>query len=109
MTKAYEFNWQRPVPKDLLAGNHFDIWEEVSASLGLRTTQSQHRVCLDSQEKGEIVYEHNAFVNVDEFGFFIYWKSDKRVRVEGCGVLIEGLLLMLIATTRRDRPWNCRR
>ncbi len=30
MTKAYEFNWQRPVPAEFLLGSHFDIWEEVS-------------------------------------------------------------------------------
>lgn len=43
------------------------------------------------QEKGEIVYEHNAFVKVDEFGFFIYWKSEKRVSVFGivCKIITE--------------------
>ncbi|RWS12527.1 phospholipase C-like protein, partial [Dinothrombium tinctorium] len=55
MTKAYEFNWVRTVPEELLHGSHFDRWEE---------------------EKGEIIYEPNAFFRVDEYGFFIYWKSE---------------------------------
>ena len=29
MTKAYEFNWCRPVPNELFDGNTFDVWEEV--------------------------------------------------------------------------------
>lgn len=29
MTKAYEFNWCRSVPSELLNGNTFDVWEEV--------------------------------------------------------------------------------
>ncbi|CAG2117348.1 unnamed protein product [Medioppia subpectinata] len=58
MTKAYEFNWQRAVPEPLLEGNIFHMWEE---------------------EKGEIVYEPNATFKVDEYGFFIYWKSEGRV------------------------------
>jgi len=37
------------------------------------------RLCL--QETG--VYELNCLVRVDEFGFFIYWKSDGKVRY-GC-------------------------
>ena len=31
------------------------------------------------KEKGEIIYEPDATVKVDEFGFFIFWKSDGRV------------------------------
>ena len=57
MTKAFEFNWRRDVPKPLLDGNHFDRWEE---------------------EKGEIVYEPNCFFRVDEFAFYVYWKADGR-------------------------------
>jgi len=34
-------------------------------------------VCL--QETG--VYELNCIVRVDEFGFFVYWKSDGKVGV----------------------------
>ncbi|XP_023234552.1 1-phosphatidylinositol 4,5-bisphosphate phosphodiesterase-like [Centruroides sculpturatus] len=57
MTKAYEFNWRRPVPKLLLKGCIFDRWEE---------------------EKEQVVYEPNALFKVDEYGFFIYWKSEGR-------------------------------
>lgn len=32
-----------------------------------------------SQEKGEIIFEIDAKCQVDEFGFFIYWKSEGRV------------------------------
>ena len=69
MTKAYEFNWQRPVPEELLSGSSFDIWEE---------------------EKGEIIYEPDATVKVDEFGFFIFWKSEGRVsaRAKPCKCLM---------------------
>ncbi|XP_027200087.2 no receptor potential A [Dermatophagoides pteronyssinus] len=61
MTKAYEFNWCRPVPNELFDGNTFDVWEEVF---------------IGSKEKGEIIYEQDALVRVDKFGFFIYWKSE---------------------------------
>ncbi|GIY02402.1 1-phosphatidylinositol 4,5-bisphosphate phosphodiesterase [Caerostris darwini] len=54
MTKAYEFNWQVPVPEQLLKGCVFDMWEE---------------------DKEETNYEPEALFRVDDFGFFIYWKS----------------------------------
>ncbi|GIY97030.1 1-phosphatidylinositol 4,5-bisphosphate phosphodiesterase [Caerostris extrusa] len=57
MTKLYEFNWQRPVPPALLKGCIFDRWEE---------------------EKEQAAYEPNALFKVDEYGFFIYWKSEGR-------------------------------
>ncbi|KAG8201635.1 hypothetical protein JTE90_012705 [Oedothorax gibbosus] len=57
MTKLYEFNWQRPVPPQLLKGCIFDRWEE---------------------EKEQAVYEPNALFKVDEYGFFIFWKSEGR-------------------------------
>ncbi|XP_074593027.1 no receptor potential A [Brevipalpus obovatus] len=57
MTKALEFDWRRSVPDRLIAGCYFDMWEE---------------------EKGEIVYEPNAVFKVDDYGFFIYWKTDNR-------------------------------
>ncbi|XP_071037611.1 1-phosphatidylinositol 4,5-bisphosphate phosphodiesterase isoform X2 [Parasteatoda tepidariorum] len=57
MTKLYEFNWQRPVPPVLLKGCIFDRWEE---------------------EKEQAAYEPNALFKVDEYGFFIYWKSEGR-------------------------------
>lgn len=55
MTKAYDFNWCVEIPESLLKGCNFDLWEE---------------------EKEQIVYEPNALFRVDEFGFFIYWKSE---------------------------------
>ncbi|XP_053214000.1 1-phosphatidylinositol 4,5-bisphosphate phosphodiesterase-like [Panonychus citri] len=55
MTKALEFDWSRPVPEALTSGCYFDMWEE---------------------EKGEIVVETGALFRVDEYGFFIYWKSE---------------------------------
>ncbi|XP_064484061.1 1-phosphatidylinositol 4,5-bisphosphate phosphodiesterase-like [Ornithodoros turicata] len=57
MTKAYDFNWQRPVPEPLLKGCVFDRWEE---------------------EKEQIVYEPSALFRVDDYGFFIYWNSEGR-------------------------------
>ncbi|CAL1299502.1 unnamed protein product, partial [Larinioides sclopetarius] len=54
MTKAYEFNWQVPVPEPLLKGCIFDMWEE---------------------DKEETNYEQEAMFRVDDLGFFIYWKS----------------------------------
>lgn len=54
MTKAYEFNWQIPVPEPLLNGCNFDMWEE---------------------EKEETIYQQDALFKVDEMGFFIFWKS----------------------------------
>ena len=66
MTKAYEFNWRRPVPACLLEGSIFDIWEE---------------------EKGEVIYEPDATVKVDEFGFFIYWQSEDHVSIYGLNLL----------------------
>ncbi|GFU32301.1 1-phosphatidylinositol 4,5-bisphosphate phosphodiesterase beta-4 [Nephila pilipes] len=54
MTKAYEFNWQVPVPEPLLKGCVFDMWEE---------------------DKEETNYEPDALFRVDDLGFFIYWKS----------------------------------
>ncbi len=32
------------------------------------------------QEKGEIVYDPGSLFKVDEYGFFIYWKSEGKVR-----------------------------
>lgn len=53
MAKPFEFQWQIPIPEALLQGEYFVRWEE---------------------EIG--VYEPGCFVKVDEFGFFIYWKSE---------------------------------
>nr|CFW94238.1 Eka-phospholipase C 1 protein [Euperipatoides kanangrensis] len=55
MAKLYEFNWQIPVPESLLQGVLFDRWDEENNSTEL-----------------------NCLFKVDEFGFFVYWKSEGR-------------------------------
>lgn len=60
MTKKFEFDWHIPVPEPLLTGGVFDRWTE---------------------EKDNIEYEPNAFFRVDQYGFFIYWKSEGRVHI----------------------------
>lgn len=60
MTKKFEFNWQIPVPEPLLAGCVFDRWTE---------------------EKDNTDLELACTFKVDEYGFFIYWKSEGRVRI----------------------------
>lgn len=63
MTKKFEFNWQIPVPEPLLAGCVFDRWTE---------------------EKDNTDLELACTFKVDEYGFFIYWKSEGRVRFIQC-------------------------
>lgn len=58
MTKKFEFNWQIPVPESLLNGCMFDRW---------------------SEEKDNSDFEPSCLFKVDEYGFFIYWKSEGRV------------------------------
>jgi hypothetical protein len=58
MTKKFEFNWQIPVPEQLTQGAVFDRWTE---------------------EKDNTELELNCTFKVDEYGFFIYWKSEGRV------------------------------
>lgn len=58
MTKKFEFNWQIPVPEPLLTGCVFDRWTE---------------------EKDNTDLELACMFKVDEYGFFIYWKSEGRV------------------------------
>lgn len=58
MTKKFEFNWQIPVPDILLTGGVFDRWTE---------------------EKDNTELELACTFKVDEYGFFIYWKSEGRV------------------------------
>ncbi|KAG7302356.1 hypothetical protein JYU34_013858, partial [Plutella xylostella] len=55
MTKRFEFNWQISVPEVLLQGAVFDRWTE---------------------EKDNTEFEQNCLFKVDEYGFFIYWKSE---------------------------------
>jgi hypothetical protein len=63
MTKRFEFNWHIPVPEPLLQGCYFERWTE---------------------EKENIEYESKCLFRVDEYGFFIYWKSEARVSNHTC-------------------------
>lgn len=58
MTKKFDFDWRIPVPEHLLAGCVCDRWTE---------------------EKDNTDFERNALFKVDEYGFFIYWKSEGKV------------------------------
>jgi len=60
MTKRFEFNWQIEVPEALRTGCVFDRWTE---------------------EKDNTEIELNCLFKVDEYGFFIYWQSEGRVRI----------------------------
>ncbi|XP_062864064.1 1-phosphatidylinositol 4,5-bisphosphate phosphodiesterase beta-4 [Trichomycterus rosablanca] len=65
MAKAYEFNWQKPVPDFMQAGEYFDRFDEDS-----------------------FVLELNSFFKVDAFGFFITWKSEgKEGQVLECSLI----------------------
>ncbi|XP_023030039.1 no receptor potential A isoform X1 [Leptinotarsa decemlineata] len=55
MTKKFEFDWHIPVPEPLLSGCVFDRWTE---------------------DKDNVELEQRALFKVDEYGFFIYWKSE---------------------------------
>uniref|UniRef100_A0A1Q3FK53 1-phosphatidylinositol 4,5-bisphosphate phosphodiesterase n=1 Tax=Culex tarsalis TaxID=7177 RepID=A0A1Q3FK53_CULTA len=57
MTKRFEFNWQIPVPEALQNGCVFDRWTE---------------------EKDNNELEPDCLFKVDEYGFFVYWKSSGR-------------------------------
>ncbi|KAF4532029.1 hypothetical protein B566_EDAN015008 [Ephemera danica] len=57
MTKKYEFDWRIPVPEVLTNGCVFDRWTE---------------------EKESYDYEPSCTFKVDDYGFFIYWKSPNK-------------------------------
>ncbi|KAH0956604.1 hypothetical protein HN011_004935 [Eciton burchellii] len=57
MTKKFEFNWRIEVPELLRKGAVFDRWFE---------------------DKETTEYEANCLFKVDEYGFFIYWKSNDK-------------------------------
>ena len=56
MTKAFKLNWHIEVPQELQEGYLVDRWTE----------------------DGD--FETDCTVKVDDCGFFIYWKSESRVR-----------------------------
>ncbi|KAH8420464.1 hypothetical protein KR009_010603 [Drosophila setifemur] len=60
MTKKYEFDWIIPVPAELTTGCVFDRWFE------------------NEKETKENDFEKDALFKVDEYGFFLYWKSEGR-------------------------------
>ncbi|KAM7349193.1 no receptor potential A isoform 1-T7 [Cochliomyia hominivorax] len=60
MTKKYEFDWIIPVPPELTTGCVFDRWFE------------------NEKETKENDFEKDALFKVDEYGFFLYWKSADR-------------------------------
>lgn len=65
MAKPYEFNWQKEVPSFLQEGAVFDRYEEES-----------------------FLFEPNCLFKVDEFGFFLTWKSEgKEGQVLECSLI----------------------
>uniref|UniRef100_A0A673KDM0 1-phosphatidylinositol 4,5-bisphosphate phosphodiesterase n=1 Tax=Sinocyclocheilus rhinocerous TaxID=307959 RepID=A0A673KDM0_9TELE len=65
MTKSYKFNWQKHVPDFLQEGAVFDRFDE-----------------------DPFVFEPSCHFKVDEFGFFLTWKSDGKE-----GQLLESSLI----------------
>ncbi|XP_017264645.1 1-phosphatidylinositol 4,5-bisphosphate phosphodiesterase beta-4 isoform X2 [Kryptolebias marmoratus] len=53
MTKSYEFNWQKHLPEFMQEGASFDRFDE-----------------------DPYIFEPNCQMKVDEYGFFITWKSE---------------------------------
>lgn len=58
MTKKFELDWIIPVPEDLMKGCVFDRW-------------------FEGKESNE--YEKDCMFKVDNYGFFLYWKSEGKV------------------------------
>uniref|UniRef100_A0A7N9ARI0 1-phosphatidylinositol 4,5-bisphosphate phosphodiesterase n=1 Tax=Mastacembelus armatus TaxID=205130 RepID=A0A7N9ARI0_9TELE len=56
MTKSYEFNWQKHLPEFMQEGASFDRFDE-----------------------DPYIFEPNCQMKVDEYGFFITWKSEGKV------------------------------
>ncbi|KAA8583375.1 hypothetical protein FQN60_015921 [Etheostoma spectabile] len=64
MTKSYEFNWQKHLPEFMQEGATFDRFDE------------------------DYIFEPNCQMTVDEFGFFICWKSEgKEGQVLECSLI----------------------
>lgn len=65
MTKSYEFNWQRHLPEFMQEGTLFDRFDE-----------------------DPYMFEPNCQMRVDEYGFFITWKSEgKEGQVLECSLI----------------------
>lgn len=59
MTKKFEYNWRIDVPDYLQTGGTFDRWFE---------------------DKDNTEFEASCLFKVDEYGFFMYWKSEGKVK-----------------------------
>ncbi|XP_072218426.1 1-phosphatidylinositol 4,5-bisphosphate phosphodiesterase beta-4-like isoform X1 [Leuresthes tenuis] len=65
MTKSYEFNWQKHLPEFMQEGAYFDRFDE-----------------------DPYIFEPNCQMRVDEYGFFITWKSEgKEGQVLECSLI----------------------
>uniref|UniRef100_A0A8C4NYH7 1-phosphatidylinositol 4,5-bisphosphate phosphodiesterase n=1 Tax=Dicentrarchus labrax TaxID=13489 RepID=A0A8C4NYH7_DICLA len=65
MTKSYEFNWQKHLPEFMQEGTSFDRFDE-----------------------DPYTFEPNCQMKVDEYGFFITWKSEgKEGQVLECSLI----------------------
>uniref|UniRef100_A0A672GQV0 1-phosphatidylinositol 4,5-bisphosphate phosphodiesterase n=1 Tax=Salarias fasciatus TaxID=181472 RepID=A0A672GQV0_SALFA len=65
MTKSYEFNWQKHLPEFMQEGASFDRFDE-----------------------DPYMFEPNCQMKVDEYGFFITWKSEgKEGQVLECSLI----------------------
>ncbi|KAM9703840.1 1-phosphatidylinositol 4,5-bisphosphate phosphodiesterase beta-4 isoform 1-T1 [Menidia menidia] len=65
MTKSYEFNWQKHLPEFMQEGVYFDRFDE-----------------------DPYIFEPNCQMRVDEYGFFITWKSEgKEGQVLECSLI----------------------
>ncbi|CAK6962655.1 -phosphatidylinositol 4%2C5-bisphosphate phosphodiesterase beta-4-like [Scomber scombrus] len=65
MTKSYEFNWQKHLPEYMQEGRFFDRFDE-----------------------DPYFFEPNCQMKVDEYGFFITWKSEgKEGQVLECSLI----------------------
>uniref|UniRef100_A0AAX7UY61 1-phosphatidylinositol 4,5-bisphosphate phosphodiesterase n=1 Tax=Astatotilapia calliptera TaxID=8154 RepID=A0AAX7UY61_ASTCA len=65
MTKSYEFNWEKHLPEFMQEGASFDRFDE-----------------------DPYIFEPNCHMEVDEYGFFITWKSEgKEGQVLECSLI----------------------
>ncbi|XP_028857675.1 1-phosphatidylinositol 4,5-bisphosphate phosphodiesterase beta-4 isoform X2 [Denticeps clupeoides] len=76
MAKAYEFIWQKPLPGFMQEGAYFDRFDE-----------------------DPLVLEPNCFFRMDEFGFFLTWKSEGKE-----GQVLESSLINSIRSTIPKDP-----
>lgn len=82
MTKKFEFNWQIPVPQPLLEGAIFDRWTE---------------------EKDNTELELACTFKVDEYGFFIYWKSEGKVKLHRMSILTRKSRSIIVSVDQLGR------